>query len=120
MRKAQEEIDLLNHRIEIVNQEKSGLEVSCTLLAKELEESGLHKERLVHELRCTRVEIEGCHTELREKVSEYQKIESELDVERIKWKEREDELMTRNRILNDEFTEMQTNVKELGAKVSIL
>jgi hypothetical protein len=118
LRRAQAEIITLNERIENITQNKLQLEESYGALMKEVDESRIQKDSLAHELRCARVEIEGCLQELGNAAAEKESVLMEFNNERNEWKEREEELMTTNGLLDDELNETQVNVKELRGKVA--
>ena len=117
LRKAEAEIITLNECIESITQKKLQLEESYTVLIKEVDELRIQNDGLVHELRCTKVEIEGCRQELGNAAAERERVLMEFNKKREEWREREEELMTTNRLLDDELNEIQGNVKELQAKV---
>lgn len=107
----------MKEHIDVITRERSRLEESCAALAKDVEEMKLQRESLTHELRCARAEIEGCHGELRNAAEEKERIIIEYDEERGKWKEREEELLMTNQILDDELKEAQAKLDELTNKV---
>jgi hypothetical protein len=116
LRKAETEIITLNECIETLTQRKLQLEESYNVLMKEVDEMGIQKDGLVHELRCARVEIEGCRQELGSAAAERERVLMKFNKEREEWRERGEELMTTNRLLDDELNEIQGNVKELQEK----
>lgn len=117
LRKAEQEINGLKECIEILTREKLNLEESCSVLNQELGEVRNQKESLAHELRCVRAEVAGCQGGLRNAAAEKEQMVMEIEKERRSWKEREEELMTTNRVLDDDLQETQANVKGLEEKV---
>jgi hypothetical protein len=117
LRKAEMEITARNEHIENITRENVRLEEICTGFMKEIEETKLEKESLAHELRCAKVEIEGCQGELCTVAAEKERILLGFETARGTWKEREEELMMTNRILDDELKETQGTVKQLEENV---
>ena len=117
LRKAEAEIIALNEHIECITQKKLQSEESYSALMKEFDELKIQKDGLAHELMCARVEIEGCRQELGNAAAENERVLMEFNKGREEWKEREEELMTTNGLLDDELNETLGNVKELREKV---
>jgi chromosome segregation ATPase len=90
------------------------LEQKVSGLVKDMEDIEREKEGSIHELKCTRIELEGCR---RHVIEERERLEGELEREREQWKEREEELLTTNRVLDEELRDTQSRVKELEEKV---
>jgi chromosome segregation ATPase len=107
LRKVKEEINVLNRTIETLTRDRMTLEHTVNEMLKE-------KEGLIHELKCSRIEIEGYQ---REMVVERERLERVSEMERGGWKDREEELLMTNRVLDEELRETQTKVKEWEEKV---
>ena len=117
LRKAEQEIARLNEYIETMMREKGQLNDTCGTLMEEVEQLRTEKEGLTHELRCARVEIDGCQGELRNAASEKERVLVEFNKDRGVWKEREEELITTSRVLDDELRDAQGKVGKMEEKV---
>lgn len=116
LRKAEEVIEDLKERLGKSDKEKNAIEEKCAGLVKEIEDIRNQKEELAYELRCARSEMEGCRLALEE-----QREQSRAAVEREReiGKEREEELIRTNAILDDELKEAQMAMKQLNEQVGI-
>jgi len=117
LRQAEQEISRLNQSIESVSRERERLESMCSGYVKTIEEMKEQKETLIHELRCARAEIEGCHAEVGNIIAERERMKMEFEKRDERWKDREEELMTTNQILDEELKEMQAQTGELNERV---
>jgi chromosome segregation ATPase len=120
LRKAEQEINELSERLQIVTEEKLHLEESCAALGQELAGVKIQKEDLSHELRCARAEVESCQEELRNVAAEKEESLMGFEKERLNWKERDEELLMTNHVLDDELKEVQAKLRDLDEKVILL
>ena len=114
LRTAESEILSLKEQITSLTYERIKLEEELRCAKTESVEGGREREGLIFELKCARGEIEGLRGEMREERERWERIVEKGGME---MKEREEELLTTNRILDDELRETQDRVEELMRRV---
>ena len=114
LRTAESEILSLKAQITSLTHERIKLEEELRCAKTESVEGVREREGLIFELKCARGEIEGLRGEMREERERWERIVEKGGME---MKEREEELLTTNRILDDELRETQDRVEELMRRV---
>jgi chromosome segregation ATPase len=114
LRTAESEILSLRERIGVLTHERMRLVEELKCVKVENEDGRREREGLVFELKCARGEMEGLRVEMREERERWEEI---VEKGRRDMKDREEELLTTNRILDDELRETQERVDELTRKV---
>jgi hypothetical protein len=120
LREAREQLHQVKEEMESVVEEKVALEQKNEEYVKEIMDVKKEKEMLNHEIKCLRLEIEGCQTGLREAISARDDMRNELEKEKRGLEERIIELLRTNGILDDDLKEVQRKSEVLKEDVSSL
>jgi predicted nucleic acid-binding Zn-ribbon protein len=115
LRKAEEVIENLKRRHEDVERQKAETEERCGLLINEIEGLRSEKEAVMHDLHYARCEIDAGRHELMDAKERHR---MQIDEERGRWHEREEELIRTNRILDEELKEAHSSMTELKDQVN--
>ena len=93
LKDAESTIKKLQRIVEDTSRSHSILREECEELRRELKDKQGEVGVIAHELRCAKMEIEGCQREWRDRISEKEKILAESERETAAWREREKNLV---------------------------
>jgi len=116
LRQAESQLQNVTQELQRVHEEKLRLEESCKVLVCHNEELRGRQESLLYEVRCIKGEKEAYEMEVRELRSEREGLLREFEGERRSWREREEEVLMTNKVLDEELKEAQVKILE-GEKI---
>jgi len=120
LREAEAKIDKLERTLEDISRNNLSLTDECSELRRELKDRQAECAAIIHELRCAKMEIEGCQQDLRSCSSAKETVLADFENERRTWRQRETELTATVRVHNDRLEKAHAQLEEDQNAVCLL